>query len=96
MILTPRLDDATPSKYAKVNKCRSSAFSDESEFEKPHINYLVQRNWFEVRDKLRAMYPLLTAEDVAYEPGRKNEMMRRIEEKLEVSPAKLQRIIAQL
>lgn len=91
-----KMDDKSISAYAKVNKCRPAPWLDDKHEEKPYLSYLVQRNWFEVREKLRAAYPQLTAEDVQYEPGQKNAMMRAIEQKLEISPAKLQQIIASL
>lgn len=91
-----KMDDKSNSTYAKVNKCRPASWLDDKIEEKPYLSYLVQRNWFEVREKLRAAYPQLSAEDVHYEPGQKNAMMRAIEQKLEISPAKLQRIIASL
>jgi hypothetical protein len=95
MLHSPDTHNAATSAYAKVNKCRPGPL-DEYRPEAPHINYLIQRNWFEVRDKLRALYPQLTPDDVEYEPGRKEAMMRAIEAKLEISPAKLQQIISSL
>jgi hypothetical protein len=59
-------------------------------------NEYIHRNWFEVRDKLRAKFPILSEADVEFEPGQKSEMMRAIEEKLEISPSELQRVIAYL
>ncbi len=82
--------------YADVNRCRPLQSHE------PDANYsrvkheLIQRNWFEVRDKLKSRFPILSEADVEFEPGKKSEMMRNIEEKLEMSPSELQRIISAL
>ena len=91
-----KTDPSARSKYAAVNKCRSSKTHSEQPEDFHIAHALVQRNWFEVRDKLLEQYPVLSAEDVEYAPGKKQEMMRALEAKLEMSPAKLQRIIATL
>jgi hypothetical protein len=88
---TPRLPHE--SVYAEVNRCRPS----DAAYGTAHVRHeFVHRNWFEVRDKLRDRFPVLTEADVTFEPGKKSEMMRAIEEKLEISPSELQRIIAYL
>lgn len=82
--------------YARVNRCRPSSDRDLSYGDVDRRPLNVQRNWFEIKDKLLDRFPILTEEDVCFEPGKKREMMRALEEKLEISPAKLQRIIAYL
>lgn len=89
-------DRSAKSKYAEVNKCRSRKSPSETPEDFHIAHALVQRNWFEVRDKLLEQYPVLNPEDVEFSPGKKQEMMRAIEEKLGMSPAKLQRVIATL
>jgi DNA-binding IscR family transcriptional regulator len=97
MLYPDRPDKSFRSIYESVNRCQSARHKEEEDdFESPKVNYLIQRNWFEVRDKLRQRYPTLTAEDVSYETGKKEQMMRAIEQKLEVAPAALQKIITQL
>ncbi len=82
--------------YADVNRCRPLQGSNAPATGTNVKNEYVHRNWFEVRDKLRAKYPVLTEADVEFEPGQKSEMMRAIEEKLEISPSELQKAIAYL
>jgi hypothetical protein len=82
--------------YATVNRCRPAQDSDLNRSDTDRRALNVHRNWFEVKDKLLDRFPILTEEDVQFEPGKKHEMMRALEEKLEMSPGKLQRIIAYL
>ncbi len=97
MTTSPNNHGQGASPYEKVNYCRSNYFINDDEAPDKHIkDALIQRSWFEVRDKLRKKFPQLTEEDVSYAPGEKCKMMRALEEKLEISPAKLQRIIARL
>jgi len=89
-------DPAARSKYAAVNKCRSRKSKSELPEGFHIVHALVQRNWFEVREKLLDRFPVLRSEDVEFAPGKKDQMMRALEAKLEMSPAKLQRIISTL
>lgn len=96
MVFPYKSDEKVSSIYSQVNKCPAASIAD-IRSEDFHIKHaLVQRSWFELRDKLRARYPVLTSVDVEYEPGKKCEMMRRIEEKLNMSPEKLQRTLSEL
>ncbi|MCA1751372.1 MAG: hypothetical protein ABR572_09715 [Cryomorphaceae bacterium] len=89
-------DPSARTKYAEVNKCRSRKTNSEQPEDFHIAHSLVQRNWFEVREKLLDRFPVLNPEDVEFAPGKKQEMMRAIEEKLGMSPAKLQRVIGTL
>lgn len=99
MFSSPKLQGAAGPRFDRVNRCQSAHYyeDDDHHLEGDHIKHaLVQRNWFEVREKLMRRFPILTHEDVSCEPGEQCAMMRRLERKLEVSPAKLQRIISRL
>lgn len=98
MLPSPKTQGAAGPRFDRVNRCQTTYHhDDDGNPEGYHIKHaLIQRSWFEVREKLRMKFPKLTAEDVTCEPGEHCAMMRRLEQKLEVSPAKLQRIIAKL
>ncbi len=42
-------------------------------------------NWDETKDRLREKYPQLTEEDLIYEVGQEQELLRRLQEKLDKS-----------
>jgi len=97
MFSSPTTEGAAGPRFDRVNKCHAPKLFEEEKFEGYHIKHaLVQRNWFEVREKLRRKFPVLTSEDVSCTPDQFCNMMRKIEQKLEISPAKLQRIISEL
>lgn len=96
MNTSPKTGPARRSDYASVNKCGTADLGSQRPSDYHISHALVQRNWIEVREKLLERYPVLQPADVDFDPGRKQEMMRALEEKLELSPAKLQRIIAEI
>ncbi len=82
--------------YARVNRCKTKPDVIREEERKEPEQRCIHRNWFEVKDKLRAKFAILTEADVQPEPGKEYEMMRAIERKLHMSPAQLQQEIAYL
>ncbi len=93
---TPKTKPDRGSDYAAVNKCKPADLDTGRPADYHIAHALVQRNWIEVREKLLERFPVLQPEDVNFQPEKKEEMMRALEEKLELSPAKLQRIIAEI
>ena len=82
--------------YARVNHCKSKPDVIREEDRKESEQRCIHRNWFEVKDKLREKFAMLSEDDVQPEPGKEYEMMRAIERKLNLSPAKLQEVISYL
>lgn len=41
------------------------------------------RNWPEIKDKLQAEFPHLTTEDLIYEIGKEEELLERLQKKLD-------------
>jgi uncharacterized protein YjbJ (UPF0337 family) len=56
----------------------------------------VQGNWIAQKDKLKKKFGTLTDEDLAFEEGKKDEMLVRVQTKIGKSKEELQAIIAAL
>ena len=56
----------------------------------------VQGNWTEQKEKLKQKFGTLTDQDLAFEEGKKNEMLERVQTKIGKSKEELQAIIAAL
>jgi hypothetical protein len=52
--------------------------------------------WNKKEEKLRALYPDLTEEDLIYEKGNKQQLIRRLQEKLSKPRAEVKQIIKSL
>jgi len=49
---------------------------------KPAAAFKITGDWKEQSTKLRATYPQLTAEDVKFEVGHENDLLKRVEKRL--------------
>ena len=56
----------------------------------------VRGNWYDQKAKLKAQYPGLTDADLQYEKGKKDEMLERVQVKLDKTKEELADIIAAL
>ena len=57
---------------------------------------LVEDNWVEQKEKLKAKFSNLTDEDLNYEEGKRDEMLSRVQTKLGKTPEELTVIIEEL
>lgn len=56
----------------------------------------LKKNWLEIRENLKMKFAKLTDNDVLFEENQKNEMMKRLEQKLGMSKEEIQKIISDL
>ena len=80
---------------AKVNKLNST--EDQTQDIKSRTTFIPEdrRNWMLQKEKLRKKFDLTYAE-LAFEEGKKDEMLARLESKLDLSKEQLRAIIAAL
>jgi uncharacterized protein YjbJ (UPF0337 family) len=59
-------------------------------------NTALKGNWSELKGKLKAKYPALTDADLQYEDGKKEEMLKKVQQKLGKTEQELSEIISGL
>jgi len=56
----------------------------------------LRKNWFETKEKLKEKFVKLTDNDFIFAEGRQNEMIDRLQQKLEMPKEEIQKIISDL
>ena len=57
-------------------------------------NTQIENNWPQLREKLLAQYPNLSAEDLAYEIGKEAELLKHLQEKLKKNRSEIDYILS--
>lgn len=65
----------------------------EESLQTPASSFKIIGNWDYITECLRQRFPLLTDEDLLFEPGKENELIGRLQETLNRQPAEIMNLI---